>query len=63
MKLWKWILIGVGIACVLAIAVPMCVSAASGGDALAGLKEFYTFLIQLAQVGLQGFIEFLNAIP
>ena len=62
MKLWHIILASIGLILILTIGFPMVASAVGGGDALAGLKEYYAFLVELAQKGLEGYIEFLGAL-
>jgi len=62
MKKRHIILLAIGVAFALLLGVPMAISAAGGGDAIAGLKEFYNLLVQLAQQGLNAYIEFLKAI-
>lgn len=63
MKVCKIALLAIGLALLLIIAIPVTVSATIGGsDAPAGLKEFYAFLVNLAQQGLDAYVVFLKAL-
>lgn len=62
MKLRYKVLLGLIVTLVLLLIVPVLASAANGGEALNGLKEFFVLLVNLAQKGLEGYIEFLKAI-
>ncbi len=62
MKKRHIVLLSVLIAIILLVVIPVAVSAASGGDALAGLKEFYGFLSSLATLAFQGYTKFLESL-
>ncbi len=56
------VLIAIGIALFSLVIIPVAVSAASGGDAFDGLREFFTFLYSLATLAYQGYIAFLASL-
>ena len=60
MKLLYKALIGVGIACIaiVMLAVTKVALAANPGEALGGLREFFTFLFGLANIGKEALIAF-----
>ena len=58
LKRWWLSLVIVGVALLL----PLSVSAVTAPDALSGLKEYFSFLIGLAEQGVEGYKEFLKAL-
>jgi len=62
MKARKIVLLVIGLALLLVIAIPVTVAALTQGDALAGLTEYYDFLVDLAKQGLNAYVEFLEAL-
>ena len=62
MEKLKWILLGLIFAFVILVVIPLIVGAITQPDALAGLQEYYKFLINLAQKGLEGYKEYLQAL-
>ena len=47
---------------VILVVLPLAVGAITQPDALAGLQEYYKFLINLAEKGLEGYKEYLKAL-
>ena len=62
MKKLKWILLGLAVAFVILVVLPLAVGAITQSEALAGLQEYYKFLINLAEKGLEGYKEYLKAL-
>ena len=62
MKKLKWILLGLAVAFVILVVLPLAVGAITQSDALAGLQEYFKFLISLAEKGLEGYKEYLKAL-
>ena len=62
MKKLKWILLGLAVAFVILVVIPLIVGAITQPEALAGLQEYFKFLIDLAQKGLEGYKEYLKAL-
>jgi len=42
--------------------IPIGVGAITQSEALAGLKEYYDFLVRLAEKGLEGYVKYLKAL-
>ena len=62
MKKLKWLLLGLAVAFATLVVIPLAVGAITQPDALAGLQEYYKFLIDLAGKGLEGYKEYLKAL-
>ena len=58
----KWILLGFAFAFVILVVIPLAVGAITQTEALAGLIEYYKFLVNLAEKGLEGYKEYLKAL-
>ena len=61
-KKLKWILLGLAVAFVILVVIPLIVGAITQSEALAGLQEYFKFLIDLADKGLEGYKEYLKAL-
>ena len=61
-KKLKWILLGLAVAFVILVVLPLTVGAITQSEALAGLQEYFKFLISLADKGLEGYKEYLKAL-
>jgi len=58
----KIALIAVAGALVAFFLIPIGVGAVTQSEALAGLKEYYDFLVRLATKGLEGYVKYLKAL-
>ena len=59
-KRLKWLLLGLAVAFAALVVIPLIVGAITQPDALAGLQEYFKFLISLAEKrigGIQGVFE------
>ena len=61
-KKLKWIFLGLTVAFAALVVIPLIAGAITQSDALAGLQEYFKFLISLAEKGLEGYKEYLKAL-